>query len=621
MESNGASPGEKDKLDPEAAFGDNELDDSKVKFINGGKNLEDSAVVEVSSAGDLSVTFTGLGKEELKKYANDPFWVRLRWILFILFWVGWLAMLVAAIVIIVVAPRCPSRPDLKWYHTDAAYNVYAKSFFDGAKDKDGKQDGIGDLSGVIQKQNYIGGLGANTIWLSSIFKTDGTDGGVLDHKALDEQFGTIEDFRVFMKSMLKKGVRVIVDLVPGTTSKDHDWFQKSRRNESGYEDYYVWAEKQNNWQDARGNSMWTLDPERNQYYLHQGSEDTPDLNLRSEHVLKELKEIMHHWVAIGVSGFHIMGAEYLTENATFKDDDAEMSQTRNFPDNADVIDYLRQVVDGMDNKPGREKLLTTTITAADPETLKMYYGQDSKRGAHVISVVLDHLESSKTAEQIRDMLEPYNNISTKHWLGWRLGSPYVSRIATRMGRDNLTIAHALQALLPGTAQPYYGDEIGMTNGPRNDNDKYRTPMQWTKEANAGFSEEAPWTPIGSDYKDVNVASMTAQLSKDTMVSSFKALFELRKKESIQFGKTMVCTSGDLLLISRRAEGFPSFLIIINLSAKTTAHNFQGEECTGGREGAEVVFHSHNPHHNTTPLELSKAISVGAGEVIVLKFAP
>lgn len=148
MAANGAAPEEKEKLDPEAAvFGDNnELDDSKAKFINGGKStLEDSAVVEVSSAGDVS--FTGLGKEELKKYAEDPFWIRLRWILFVLFWVGWLAMLVSAIVIIVLAPRCPSRPDLKWYHKDTAYNVYSKSFFDGAKDKDGNQDGIGDLPG------------------------------------------------------------------------------------------------------------------------------------------------------------------------------------------------------------------------------------------------------------------------------------------------------------------------------------------------------------------------------------------------------------------------------------------------------------------------------------------
>ena len=139
MADNGAVQDQKEKLpidDVEAGFAENELDDSKVKFINGGK-------VEVRSTA--SATCTGLGKDELKKYADDPFWVRLRWILFILFWVGWLAMLVSAIIIIVLAPRCPTRPDLKWYHKDMAYNVYAKSFFDG----DQSQDGYGDLEGNL----------------------------------------------------------------------------------------------------------------------------------------------------------------------------------------------------------------------------------------------------------------------------------------------------------------------------------------------------------------------------------------------------------------------------------------------------------------------------------------
>ena len=140
MAENGASQDHKEKMpmdDPEAAFAENELDDSKAKFINGGV---DDTVVAIKTG---EKAFTGLGKEELKRYAEDPFWVRLRWILFILFWVGWLAMLVSAIVIIVLAPRCPTRPDLKWYNTDVAYNIYAKSFFDGDKD----QDGLGDLEG------------------------------------------------------------------------------------------------------------------------------------------------------------------------------------------------------------------------------------------------------------------------------------------------------------------------------------------------------------------------------------------------------------------------------------------------------------------------------------------
>ncbi|KAK7463308.1 hypothetical protein BaRGS_00038109 [Batillaria attramentaria] len=511
MAGNGATPEEKEKLDLEAGFGENEMDDSKAKFINGGKSLEDTAVVEVSSAGDVS--FTGLGKEELKKYAEDPFWVRLRWILFILFWVGWLAMLVSAIVIIVLAPRCPSRPDLKWYHTDSAYNVYSKSFFDGAKDKDGNQDGYGDLAGVMDKQGYIEGLGAKTIWLSSIFKTDGTDGGIIDHKQLDEKFGTVDTFRAFLKKMLKKGVRVIVDLIPNQTSKNHTWFQNSRENKSGFEDYYVWTTKTNNWKNA-GVSRWKKDDTRNMFYLHD-SADHPELNLRSKAVLKEFKEIMEYWAGVGVSGFHIVGVEYLTENASLVNDDNEMSQTRNFPDNAGVIDYLRGVVDGMDNKPGREKVLLATVGSTDPETLKMYYGKDDMRGVHMVSVVLDQLDKSDTAEGIKTMLEPFNNISTQHWMGWR--------------GDDCSCPPSVPAW---HSQPYYGDEIGMVDGgmpgdkmvPHHQCSGARTTTLASPRQFRGFA-------VNSYFLDVNVDSLTAQLRTDKMVDSFKEMFQLRMKES------------------------------------------------------------------------------------------
>ena len=134
-------PEEKSTVEPEVVF--IEKDDAKANVIENGGNVETSVIIPKSASYD---SFTGLSKDELMKYANDPFWVRLRWALFIIFWVVWVAMLLAAILIIILAPKCPDRADLKWYDTDVIYNIYAKSFFDGDK----KQDGYGDLEGMIQ---------------------------------------------------------------------------------------------------------------------------------------------------------------------------------------------------------------------------------------------------------------------------------------------------------------------------------------------------------------------------------------------------------------------------------------------------------------------------------------
>ena len=166
--------------------------------------------------------------------------VRTRRILFILFWVLWIGMIAAAVIIIVLTPKCPARPDQKWWETSVVYTVDVRTF----KDSDG--DGVGDLSGLTEKLGYlvdIVGTGG-AIALRSIFQTSRQDPlrrDVVDFKAVDGEIGNAESLKLLVKSAHKKGVKVILEIDLNHSGKEHQFFKDSQANTAGYKDFYVWT--------------------------------------------------------------------------------------------------------------------------------------------------------------------------------------------------------------------------------------------------------------------------------------------------------------------------------------------------------------------------------------------
>jgi len=575
---------EKDALD---------LDSSKVKFINANGGAD--AHVNIGDNGDGG--FCGLSKEELMKYADDPYWVRVRWILLILFWVAWFGMLAAAIIIIIVAPKCPPRPNQQWWQESSVCQVYTRSY------KDSNGDGIGDLKGIEEKIDYIKDNEAGAVHLSSIFKSDFDLGyGVIDHKDVDPEVGTMEDFEDLRGHLHRKSIKLILDFIPNYTSRNHLWFQESRKgSDNDFSDFYVWragsgGSPPNDWQNVHGGSAWTKDDERGMYYLHTNLEEQPDLNLRSARVQQELTNILHFWLDKGVDGFRVVDAAYLFENNDTSVADGMAFQPESY---AQVALWKKVLEDYVKSKEGMDPKMLMVDVAGTAEQNAGFYKHANASGADlVIQQNLLSLQSSGISSQDVGnlIMNAIMDTPTTEWTGsktaWQVGNQDTSRVATRVGQTYQELANMLALLLPGTALTYYGEEIGMVDGviatPVDvlasrggvGRDPERTPMQWTGNAeHAGFSapgnDSEPWLPVNADYHGLNVAVQSAQGNSHSTLKTYRALAALRKEPSFQWGtyQDTQDASHKIYGFIRQAEGFPGFLVAANFDSVAGTADF------------------------------------------------
>jgi len=587
----------------------------KVKFANG----DAEAVVDVNGDTRLEKRqdeFVGLSKEELMKYADDPYWKRIRRILLILFAVIWIGMLVAAIIIIALAPKCPPRQNLEWWQKCNGYEILPKSF------KDSNGDGVGDLKGIHEKLEYLRDeLDVSAINLGSIYPTsNGED--IIDHKAIDPKLGSLEDFEDLVSSAHKKGVRIIVDFIPNHTSRQHPWFEKSRQQEGNYTDYYVWHEPVNsgvpsNWLSPVDNNLaWDLDSARNQYYLHQFREDQPELNLRSSRVQQELRDILLFWIEKGVDGFLLRDAAYLFESADLTLNEPVINDTSIPPDSYrrlkhiyttyqsetfNIITSWREILDNKGKVDGKKRLLFVEDNGGTTNQSASFLKYNGKNGGQLLySPSLTGIHSNCDAACVRDAVQTHltatQSLGGGAWPVWQAGNDEVSRLATRMGGDDYLSAVSMMLLtLPGTPLTYYGEEIRMVDvdvgsSPAPGGAPQRTPMQWDSSPFAGFtSGNTSWLPVSSDYMSRNVKSEKAVGAGVTTFEVYQNVTAVRKHESFQWGETKLAVYGNIFFFIRQAKGFPGYLVALNFGNGGTNVDFVNKAPEGSEVSEQAVI--------------------------------
>lgn len=572
----------------------------KVTFSKGGGLKSGESVVEINTPPD--VVFSGMGKEELSKYANDPFWVRIRWSLFILFWLTWIGMLAAAIIIVVLAPKCSPPPNLNDLQKGSVYEVLTHSFKDGQEE----QDGVGDFKGISDRLSHFNSLGVKMVLLAPIFKslslTNPDYGyGVIDFNDVDSHLGSLSDFDNLIEAAKKTDVKILLDMIPNHSSDEHPWFVKSAAKEEPYSDYYVW----NNTGDTTtppdmtesifGGSAWTFHPTRQEWYLHRFGVKQPDLNYDNPAVRAEMNSTFNFWLKRGVSGFRLSGVEYIFEN-----DD---NQSKLF----NLLGDVRQLLRSYEEKDMERTLLTDATGTAPVEAAVAHYGNETSLVPFNFDIIKD-IETGFNGLTLNSTISNYlSSVPSWGWPVWVSGSEYKSRLADRVTDAMVDEIAMIQLLLPGTPSIYYGEEIGMhnvkdietENSCQNASSTYecnmaRTPMQWDASANAGFSSSGngTWLPVAADFNQMNVENETK--THPSHFNVYKKLLNIRQEKAFMHGDTgFPIVDEDILSFTRVRKGSPGYLVVVNggKSARTLDFTKAAPLISTSSEGEKIVIPS------------------------------
>lgn len=478
---------------------------------------------------------------------------------------------------------------MEWWKKSVVYQIYIKSF------QDSNNDGIGDLQGIISRLDYLKKLGVDVLWLTPIYKSPNDDNGydISDYYQIQPEFGTMDDFEELLEKAHQRQIKIILDVVFNHTSDEHHWFKESQSSkENRYRDYYIWKEPKegdvpNNWTSCFQGSAWEFDENTKEYYLHLFSKKQPDLNWQNPKVRQECYDIMNYWVDKGVDGFRLDVINVISKDESQYYVDSLVKGHKVCANGPHVHEYIQE----MNQKVfSRKELLTVGETpAVTIEDGKRYAPLDNSELSMIFQFELmdvDGAETNKWSDQ-RFVLKDLKQIMSrwqegmyqKAWNSLFWNNHDQPRCVSRFGDTSTAFYHEKSAkmlaiclhMMQGTPYIYQGEELGMTNVPfkslsdyrdietynsykqlveiekkvthedmlrymlKSSRDHARTPMQWNKGKNAGFSNQTPWIMVNPNYLTINAEDEIN--NSNSIFYTYQKLIQLRKTyEIITLGK-------------------------------------------------------------------------------------
>ena len=436
----------------------------------------------------------------------------------------------------------------EWLKTAVFYEIYPQSF------KDSNGDGIGDFNGIADKLDYIADLGCNAIWMNPCFDSPFKDAGydVRDYRKVASRYGTIEDLQGLIAQVHARGMHILLDLVPGHTSEEHEWFRMSGQKEPNeYSDRYIWTDS---WfQRAEGFPYIAGERERDGAYIINFFKCQPALNYGflepKEHWQKPIDhpaclatraavvDVMCYWLSMGCDGFRVDMADSLVKNddevksgtcLVWKDMFAKVHEK--YPDAVFVSEWNNPAsAIGM---AGFQMDFFLDWTGNGYNLLMRDYDLSGRDDSYF------KVSSPRSiCDFLEDYLPKYEAIKDKGLYCLITGNHDMVRAAYNLDERELKLAYSFLFTMPGAPFIYYGDEIGMRyqdlTGKEGGYTRTgsRTPMQWDDSLNHGFSDADPsCLYLPSDCASGAPTVESQRRREDSLYHTVKELLRIRRKE-------------------------------------------------------------------------------------------
>ncbi len=537
-----------------------------------------------------------------------------------------------------------------WWKESVVYQIYPRSF------NDSNGDGIGDLQGVIEKLDYLQSLGIDVIWLSPVYPSPNDDNGydVSDYLNIQPEFGTMEDYDELLAGVHARGMKLVMDLVGNHTSDEHQWFVESKSSKDNPKrDYYIWRDgadghPPNNWQSFFGGDAWNYDASTDQYYLRLFTGKQPDLNWENQKVREEIYDLMRFWLDKGIDGFR-MDVISLISKKNYEDTphlDFNETIAKVYANGPKIHDYLQEM-----NREVMARYDMMTVGEGPGITLEtgLDYVDESRKELDMIfhfdHMFIDHGPGGKFDPvhydfvHFKQIFRKWDELlDGKGWNSIFLGNHDFPRMVSRFANDQEFHKESAKLLalmlltMRGTPYIYQGDEIGMTNvafesaedyrdvetlnlfngtidmGKSRESlmeaihwqgrDNARTPVQWSADTNAGFTNGDPWIKVNPNHKELNVEDQEADPT--SILHFYRKMITIRKQYPALVYGDFSCLSIDhpaIFAYYRQDEEY-KLLVLLNFSSESI--DYRVDENLSTENLVKIVSNYRVPMGMTSP---------------------